>query len=465
MVFSSLIFLWLFLPIVFCTYFVVKDQFKNVLLLVMSLIFYAWGEPRYVALMIIVVLINWIFGMAIEKSLAHRKLFLIGDIIINLAILAYFKYYNFFVEIVNGMVTDSLTPRNIVLPIGISFFTFQILSYIIDLYRGKYMAQKNIINLALYISFFPQLIAGPIVRYSDIDKQIAHRDITYEKVALGIRRFIYGLGKKVIISNTMAKCVDIIFGLNPSQVTGLLAWLAAIMYTLQIYYDFSGYSDMAIGLGSIFGFKFNENFKYPYMSCSIREFWQRWHISLGTWFKEYVYIPLGGNRKGSARTYVNLIIVFFLTGLWHGASFNFIIWGLYHGFFQIIERMGIGKKILERHKIVAHIYAMMVIVFGWVLFRAENIPKAISMYSRMILPYRHMDTTFFFGNLFGSKTILIMILGLIGCGPIQYWLHKSKSIQKAKNGIIEMLYCACIFILSIMMLASNVYNPFIYFRF
>lgn len=430
----------------------------------MSLLFYAWGEPKYVALLIAVIVINWVFGIVIEKSSNHKKVFLIIDIIINLAILGYFKYFDFFVKIVNHIKADSLTPRNIVLPIGISFFMFQILSYIIDLYRGRYRAQKSIVNLALYISFFPQLIAGPIVRYVDIDEQIAHRDITYEKVANGIRRFIYGLGKKVILSNIMAKCVDVIFGLNPSQVTGSLAWLAAIMYTLQIYYDFSGYSDMAIGLGSMFGFQFNENFRHPYMSGSIREFWRRWHISLGTWFKEYVYIPLGGNRKGSARTFVNLTIVFFLTGLWHGASFNFILWGLYHGFFQIIERLGLGK-ILKKQKFLAHLYTMLVVIFGWVLFRAENLSMAKSMYGRMLLPWNHMDTTFFFGSLFSSKTILITILGFIGCGPIQYLLHKSKNAQRLKNSTIEILFCACILFVSIMMLAGNAYNPFIYFRF
>lgn len=465
MVFSSLIFLWLFLPIIFCSYYIVKDTFKNVFLLVMSLLFYAWGEPRYVILMLFVIFINWIFGIAIEKSEHYKKWLLTTDIIVNLAILGYFKYFNFLVEIVNGIAPDSLTPKDIVLPIGISFFTFQILSYIIDLYRGKYKAQKNVIHLALYISFFPQLIAGPIVRYSDIDEQIARRDITYEKIAFGIRRFIYGLGKKVILSNTLAKCVDIIFGLESSQVTGILAWAAAIMYTLQIYYDFSGYSDMAIGLGRMFGFEFNENFKYPYMSCSIREFWQRWHISLGTWFKEYVYIPLGGNRKGNTRTYINLIIVFFLTGLWHGASFNFIIWGLFHGFFQIIERLGIEEKILKKQKIIAHIYTILAAILGWVLFRAENLSTAISMYARLLLPWHYMSTSFLSGNLFGSKTILILILGLVGCGPMQYLFHKSKHLQKLKNSMIEVIYCACIFIISIMMLASNAYNPFIYFRF
>ena len=272
----------------------------------------------------------------------YKKLLLIVVVIWNLGLLGYF---NFLIDIVNHCIGSEIAYvayQEIRLPIGISFFTFQILSYVIDLYRGQYKAQKNLINLALYISFFPQLIAGPIVKYKDIDAQLAHREITTDKLADGIRRFIYGLGKKVLIANVAAKCVDTIFALDYVNVTGWLAWAAAILYMLQIYYDFSGYSDMAIGLGKIFGFEFQENFRYPYLSRSIQEFWQRWHISLGTWFKEYLYIPLGGNRKGQVRTYINLLIVFGATGLWHGASMNFVLWGLYHGFFSILERMGLS---------------------------------------------------------------------------------------------------------------------------
>lgn len=298
MLFSSMLFLWLFLPIVFIGYFYVQDKYKNGLLLLASLVFYAWGEPRYIWLMLWVILFNYLIGLFMDCYESKKKLLLILDIFINIGILGYFKYFNFLIEVLNKCTGKAIESTKVSLPIGISFFTFQILSYIIDLYRGQYKAQKNLLHLALYISFFPQLIAGPIVQYKDIDEQLNHRICTLEKTAWGIRRFVYGLGKKVIIANIIAQCVDTIYALDYSDLTGTLAWIGAILYTMQIYYDFSGYSDMAIGLGKIFGFDFRENFKYPYLSYSIQEFWQRWHISLGTWFKEYLYIPLGGNRKG-----------------------------------------------------------------------------------------------------------------------------------------------------------------------
>lgn len=294
MVFSSFIFLWTFLPIVFVGYFVIQDKYKNIFLLLASLVFYAWGEPKYILVMIFSVLVNYTVGLLIDKYNCYKSILLIIDIIVNLGLLGYFKYFNFGIEIINLSLNLNIEVSNITLPIGISFFTFQILSYIIDLYRGQYKAQKNIINLGLYICFFPQLIAGPIVKYKDIDDQLNQRICTVSKIREGIRRFIYGLGKKIIIANTVAYCVDTIYALDCSDITGWLAWIGAILYTLQIYYDFSGYSDMAIGLGKIFGFEFQENFNYPYLSKSIQEFWQRWHISLGTWFKEYLYIPLGG---------------------------------------------------------------------------------------------------------------------------------------------------------------------------
>ena len=350
------------------------------------------------------------------------------------------------------------------LPIGISFFTFQALSYVIDLYRNQYKAQRNIINLALYISFFPQLIAGPIVKYKDINEQLNNRSVTSEKMAEGIRRFIYGLGKKVIIANTVAQCVDKIYALDYGHLTGILAWAGAILYTLQIYYDFSGYSDMSIGLGKMFGFEFLENFQYPYLSKSIQEFWRRWHISLGTWFREYLYIPLGGNRKGTARTYANLFLVFFMTGLWHGANYTFILWGLYHGVFQIIERAGFGKT-LERHKLAAHFYAAVVFVFGWVLFRADNLVQAGVMVKRMIFPWQYTESTLLLGQLFGAKTVLVSICGGLGCGFVQEMFQSCKKSFNWKNSYLELGFCTLMFVFSIVMLASNTYNPFIYFRF
>lgn len=314
MVFSSAIFLWLFLPIVFGMNYlitIIDKKYSNFFLVVASLIFYAWGEPRFVVLMLISIFINWFVGKLIDRGGQKRAALLIG-IAINLLILGYYKYAKFFVQIINPISNRQVVPEpNVELPIGISFFTFQALSYLIDVYRGNTKAQNNLVNLALYISFFPQLIAGPIVKYKDINEQIENRIITGDRIAEGFRRFVYGLSKKVLVSNVLALSVDTIFSMNIDCISGISAWIGAILYTFQIYYDFSGYSDMAIGLGKMFGFDFLENFNYPYLSCSIREFWRRWHISLSTWFKQYVYIPLGGNRKGRIRTYVNLFIVFF----------------------------------------------------------------------------------------------------------------------------------------------------------
>ena len=323
MLFSSMIFLWLFLPIILIVNRFLRIKQQNLFLLLASLFFYAWGEPKYVLLMLFSIFINWGSGMILNAFPAYKKMILWISIFLNLGLLGYFKYLGLFVRTVNHLFgADRLRQPDIALPIGISFFTFQALSYVIDVYRGECKAQKNIFDLALYISFFPQLIAGPIVKYKDVNEQITNRTVTLEKTAEGIRRFIYGLAKKVLISNILAQGADMIFALDMQEMTGTLAWTATFLYTFQIYYDFSGYSDMAIGLGKMFGFTFNENFNYPYISLSIREFWRRWHISLSTWFREYVYIPLGGNRKGTVRTYLNLGIVFFLTGIWHGASYG-----------------------------------------------------------------------------------------------------------------------------------------------
>ncbi len=464
MVFSSLVFLWIFLPIVFVGYFFIQDRYKNIFLLLGSLIFYAWGEPRYICLMLCSIFINYGIGLLMDRYKNKKKLLLILSILINIGILGYFKYFAFLLEIISKCTGKKIEIPEITLPIGISFFTFQILSYVIDLYRGNYKVQKNIVRLALYISFFPQLIAGPIVQYKDIDRQIAHRVCTFEKTAWGIRRFIYGLGKKVMISNIIAQCVDIIYGLDYTDLTGILAWIGAILYTLQIYYDFSGYSDMAIGLGRIFGFEFRENFAYPYLSSSVQEFWQKWHISLSTWFREYLYIPLGGNRKGRVKTYLNLMVVFFATGLWHGANFNFILWGLYHGMFQIIERIGL-KNFLARHKIITHIYTIIVFVFGWVVFRSDNLIQAVEMIKRMLMPWKYTSTSLVMGKVFGNKTVTVIFAGILGCGVIQLFLNKTKVMERLKDSCLEIIYCSIILILCIAMLASNTYNPFIYFRF
>lgn len=469
MVFSSMVFLWIFLPVVFLLSLLIRNiKAQNILLLIASLIFYAWGEPTYIILLLASVVMNWALGLCIEKYENRRRLFLAIDIIGNLLLLGYFKYCNFVLNTLDHLLPMLHLPRtSIALPIGISFFTFQAMSYVIDLYRGEYKAQKNVLNLALYISFFPQLIAGPIVKYRDIDEQITVRSVSREKIASGFRRFIYGLGKKVVISNLLAVSVDKIFALDPSQMTGLVAWCGAVFYTLQIYYDFSGYSDMAIGLGKMFGFDFLENFNYPYISASIKEFWRRWHISLSSWFKEYLYIPLGGNRKGKFRTYVNLSIVFAVTGLWHGASWNFVGWGLYHGAFLIFERMGFGK-LLEKSKVLSRIYCMIVVVIGWVFFRVDSVSTGLRVIERMLMPWKYQTSAVAIGTLMSEQTVLACVIGVIGCGILQkiFTCRKlSGFASRWKNSLPEAIYCGLVLFYCIMLLANNTYNPFIYFRF
>lgn len=464
MVFSSFIFLWVFLPIITVSYFAVQDRLKNIVLLIGSLIFYAWGEPKYILLMAGSILVNYLIGILMDKYESKKKLLLIFAVVVDLGLLGYYKYFNFFVEILNAGMGNNIALPNVVLPIGISFFTFQMLSYMIDLYRGEYAAQKNIVDLALYISFFSQLIAGPIVKYKDINKQLHGRSSTLETMACGIKRFIYGLGKKVILANTIAECVDLIYALDYVKLTGTYAWIGAAAYTLQIYYDFSGYSDMAIGLGKIFGFQFEENFTYPYMSSSIQEFWRRWHISLGTWFKEYLYFPLGGSQRGTIRTYGNLMIVFFATGLWHGAGFNFIIWGLYHGVLQVVERLKL-ETFLQKHKVISHIYTMMAVTFGWVLFRSENMIQAGVMVKRMLLPWNYNEIKMLGTIVISCKEVVTIGIGIMGVGCMQHILSRRKILQKIKNSYLEIVYCTAVFILCIAKLAGNTYNPFIYFRF
>lgn len=463
MVFSSMLFLWLFLPVTIIGYYLIRDRYRNILLLMASLIFYAWGEPVYIFLMIFSILVNWVAGLMIDRDPSHKKLILLLDIAFNIGLLGYYKYSNFIIDSINNIFHTSLNHREIALPIGISFFTFQILSYIIDLYRGEYKAQKNVIRLALYISFFPQLIAGPIVKYRDINEQLQNRKLSTEKMAAGVRRFMYGLSKKVIIANTLAKSVDQIYGLNKQDLTGWMAWMAAIFYTLQIYYDFSGYSDMAIGLGKMFGFEFQENFLYPYTSFSIQDFWRKWHISLSSWFREYIYIPLGGNRKGEFRTYLNLSIVFFVTGLWHGAGVTFVLWGLYHGFFSILERLGLNK-FWGKFKAIGHIYALLIVNFGWVLFRADTISQALSFMKRMLLPWKYTHTSVIYQEMIPNSVLFFATAGIIGSGLIQSLLEKS-NICRLKYSYFELILCSALFIICISMLAGNSYNPFIYFRF
>ena len=468
MVFSSIVFLWVLLPVILITYFISPKRMRNGLLTVFSLFFYAWGEPRYIVLMILSVLINYCFGLLIGRF-GKKKLLLASCVALNLLILGYFKYYNFAAETINSLLgggSEIVPAVQVALPIGISFYTFQALSYVVDVYRGENRAQKNIINMMLYISFFPQLIAGPIVKYHDIEEQIQNRTITVESFSYGVKRFIFGLGKKVILANSCAEVVDSVYGYQAADVSSPLLWLTAVFYMMQIYFDFSGYSDMAIGLGKMFGFTFNENFNFPYMATSIRDFWRKWHISLSSWFREYVYIPLGGNRRGQVRTYVNLWIVFLLTGFWHGAGWTFVFWGIYHGFFNVLERAFIGKWMGKgRWQVWEHIYTVFVVLIGWIFFRAETIGQAWDFIRYMFVPHeavvmaeRYMD----------RKMWILLAAAIIVCGPLQWILNRVRGYGLARDGSITAAgwigYMAILW-LSILLLVNNTYNPFIYFRF
>lgn len=475
MLFSSMVFLWIFLPIIMVCHFFIKEKYRNYLLLLASLIFYAWGEPKYIILMLVSITLNYWFGIAIDQciNIKYEKVLLILSIASNLGILLYFKYFNFIVENINTVFDGNITSRTIILPIGISFYTFQALSYVIDVYRGKHgnsivKVQKNYLNLALYVSFFPQLIAGPIVKYKDIQDQIEHRVISSQKVAYGIRRFVFGLGKKVLISNILAYTADSIFELSTTELSMPIAWLGIICYTLQIYYDFSGYSDMAIGLGKIFGFDFVENFNYPYVSQSIQEFWRRWHMSLSTWFREYLYIPLGGNRKGINRTYINLLIVFLATGVWHGASWNFIIWGLFHGLFLIIERMKLGEILKKnRFKSINHIYTLLVVMIGWVFFKATGLKQAINYLLVMFVPGMLVEGKTNIYAYLDREVVLVLVIAILGCGIIQKKFEgiTRRIFDESMTYSYEIVVLPIILMLCIMNLINSSYNPFIYFQF
>ena len=463
MVFSSLIFLWIFFPVIFILTRVKKTQIQNAILLVASLFFYAWGEPRYIILMLISIGINYVFGVLIESSKrkTQEKLWLIFAIMVNIGLLGYYKYFNFFVGILNSVTNHIvISSRDIGLPIGISFYTFQAMSYIVDIYRGIIKAQRNIGKLALYISLFPQLVAGPIVQYKDIAEQIDHREMTIDQVYAGIQRFVYGLGKKVILANTYAQIADHIFEKSALELGSLLCWIGMGFYMLQIYFDFSGYSDMAIGLGKMFGFEFLENFNLPYISQSIKEFWRRWHISLSSWFRDYLYIPLGGNRKGTLRTYVNLLIVFFVTGLWHGASINFVIWGLYHGALLVLERLFLGKYLEKnKYKIFNHLYCIIMVLIGWTIFRFDHFSEGQEVLAVMLSFKGGVYSALQFINL---KDILLAVIGLMLALPFVKLPFRFSEKMKC------CFDCIAIFIItfiSVLMLANNAYNPFIYFRF
>ena len=522
MVFSSVVFICFFLPIMILGYYILPGKARNIWLLLGSLFFYAWGEPKYIFIMVASIVGNYLFGMLIHlfalkedhsfsnydlklydptgdkteepspcparssRVLVAKKITIIVTVLYNLGILFYFKYFNLFMETVSQISKKEISWVRVALPIGISFYTFQGMSYVIDVYRGDCkpdrngnrceLVQKNPLNLALYISMFPQLIAGPIVRYTDIKDSLKSRITNMDTFTGGAERFIVGLAKKAILANSIGEVADKIFGAELEFMGVPVAWLGALCYTLQIYYDFSGYSDMAIGLGKIFGFDFLENFNYPYISRSITEFWRRWHISLSSWFRDYLYIPLGGNRRGNV--YVNLLIVFLATGIWHGAEWSFLIWGLWHGLFMLIERYfrksGKPDPFEKVPSVLKWLYTMLVVMFGWVLFKLENVPDTLAyigaMFGRGAHGYTEFSARFYLDN----KMAVLLVIGILASVPwkeilkgraLSVYAGFTQSAPDKSVCIIRRILLIVLFLLSMLFIVNSTYNPFIYFRF
>src|SRR5690554_3817938 len=474
MLFSSPIFLFLFLPAVLLIYFLTPKRFKNYTLLVFSLFFYTWGEKELVVLILLSTLVDYTSGLLI--SYGKRRLGLYFSIGFNVSILLYFKYANFIsgnligaLEFLNMSSENALQFSNIALPLGISFYTFQTMSYTIDVYRGQVKASKNFIDFATYVTLFPQLIAGPIVRYAVIEKELKNRTVTTSLFYEGVERFIIGLSKKMIIANNCALLADGVFNLPASESSAIIAWLGIIAYSFQIYFDFSGYSDMAIGLGKMFGFNFPENFNYPYIAKSIREFWRRWHITLSTWFRDYLYISLGGNRKGSWRTYIHLIIVFFITGLWHGASWTFVFWGLFHGMFLIIERV-LENKHLKVPALLSHVYVIFVLNISWVFFRSDTMADSFQYIATMF--NFSLQTNMEFLNYYLTKELIfVLFAALILSTPIYkkvmyYTTHSTMTLTNyTLFSPLKSIGLFMLLIICFTYIATDSYNPFIYFRF
>ena len=463
MVFSSITFLYYFLPLCLLCYFLVPARFRNKILLVFSLFFYFYGESKYIIILIFSCILNYYAGQLILKYPKHKKQILIASLLINFGLLFYFKYFNFFITNINHIFQTNLPILQIIMPIGISFFTFQATSYVIDIYKGEIKPAKNLLDFATYLTLFPQLIAGPIVRYETVEQEMNKRTTNPHLIAKGLKRFILGLGKKVLIANLLgAFAEDLSTLVTP---TLLSFWLKALAYTFQIYYDFSGYSDMAIGLGFIFGFHFLENFNYPLTAKSITDFWHRWHISLSTWFRDYLYIPLGGNRHGKKKQIRNILIVWLATGLWHGASWNFIIWGLYFGILLLIEKF-ILQKFLDKHKILAHISTFILILLSFVIFETDSISDIIFFFKRLFdltKPFTTIETNFYLKNYF-----IILCIAFIGMGP---WLKRlynklnNTAIGQKILNILEPISLMILLFIITSFIIDDSYNPFLYFRF
>jgi alginate O-acetyltransferase complex protein AlgI len=496
--FTEPTFLFLFLPLLLALYFLRRPHaaYANWLLLIASVIFYAKGGGAFTWLIFASIIFNYWIAIQVDRAHARSEQAarrLVGvAVTVNLLVLVYYKYANFVVDNVNGLLAfghiEPFAMSPVLLPIGISFFTFHAISYVVDVYRRDASAQKSPVHAALYLLLFPQLVAGPIIRYREISDQLARRRVTLDGFAEGARRFIIGLGKKTLVANIVAGPADAIFGMPAAQLDAPHAWLGIVCYTLQIYFDFSGYSDMAIGLGRMFGFRFPENFRWPYIAASVQEFWRRWHISLSSWFRDYLYVPLGGNRGGAGRTYVNLVTVFFLCGLWHGASWNFVAWGLFHGAFLVFERLGLGRILEEMPPQIRHVYTLLVVMIGWVFFRAETLTYAWA-YLQAMFGLRHASelTPFTMLHFLNLEAVLAMVVGIIGSMPVvgavrrvkDRWYGEAEATPAAPGGPavaatrwtafgLDLLGTAAlmgVFFASVLQVAARSYNPFIYFRF
>jgi len=461
MVFSSITFLFYFLPITLALYYLLPKKCRNYVLLVVSLIFYAFGEPTYILLMIFSIIFTYIYGLLIDKYRDKSKIFLVLAICTSIGLLIYFKYTNFIIKNINLWLTNKIDFINVVLPIGISFYTFQMLSYIVDLYRNECKVQKNIFKLALYVTLFPQLIAGPIVRYVDIEEQLEKRTHSFEMFALGVRRFVIGLGKKVLIANVCGVLIQAF--LNSNEKSVLFYWLYGIAVMLQIYFDFSGYSDMAIGLGKMFGFEFLENFNYPYIAKSITDFWRRWHMSLSTWFRDYVYIPLGGNRVSKVKWIRNIFVVWMLTGIWHGAEWNFVIWGLYFGIILLFEKLFLGKLLEKLPQIISRVYVLIIVMISFIIFSGENQTQIFEQIGGLIghknMPLISLESVYYL-----KSYLIVLLAGIIGSTPIMKKIIRKEKFTKVVN-LVEPIFLVIILVLSTSYIVDGSFNPFLYFRF
>lgn len=466
MVFSSLTFLFLFFPAVLLGYFLVPKSAKNALLFFFSLLFYAWGEPVYVVLMLFSTVVDYIHGMLVDKYRGQNlaKYALISSVVINLSLLCFFKYSDMMLGTINALFGTAIPLLSLPLPIGISFYTFQTMSYTIDVYRNEAKPQKNILSFGAYVALFPQLIAGPIVRYQTIADQLENRRETFDDFGYGVQRFVTGLAKKVLLANSVGALWDTISATNTQNLSVLGAWIGILAFAFQIYFDFSGYSDMAIGLGHMFGFTFLENFNYPYISKSITEFWRRWHISLGTWFKEYVYIPLGGNRGGKAQTIRNIFIVWLLTGIWHGASYNFLLWGLYYGVLLLLEKFVLHSFLQKLPAWAAHSYTLLLVLIGWVLFAFDDIYKALAYCGVLFGGGAFADKLALYSLLRFGLLFIFCVLGSTPA-PKQLFLKLQSRLSPQWQSVLTCTGLGLILLFSVSYLVSSSYNPFLYFRF